>query len=225
MVWRDDPRESIPWGCVIMVTCADCGLLGIVYLVNKQWFHADQRYRSSGLAEDVAPGLVAHYPARCFALAFNLEQERVGWETAGQDFALATTTVLQWPRDCPEWIKWRNGFSPKEHAEMLDRQRLLDWQAKREDADRDWRERQRGLDLEARDDERKWREAQDARARSTKLVEIALTAALTMLSIVLASFFVIKAANIQSDAQLRSTEMQINALKAATPPPSPPINE
>jgi hypothetical protein len=45
-------------------------------------------------------------------------------------------------RKCAEFCEWRQGFSPKEHREMVDREELRRWQADREDADRLWRERQ-----------------------------------------------------------------------------------
>ena len=41
-------------------------------------------------------------------------------------------------------------MAAKEHREMMDRDRMLQWQAQREDADREWRERQRN-------DDKRWR--------------------------------------------------------------------
>ena len=58
--------------------------------------------------------------------------------------------LLQRERECAEFTPWYQGFTPKEHEEMLDRQRLREWQAKREDEDRRWREDQRK-------EERRWR--------------------------------------------------------------------
>jgi hypothetical protein len=45
-------------------------------------------------------------------------------------------------RDCKEWAEWHQGFTPKEHKEMIDRKEMLAWQAKRENADKDWRAKQ-----------------------------------------------------------------------------------
>jgi len=59
-------------------------------------------------------------------------------------------SLLQSERDCAEFTPWCQGFTPKEHQEMLDRQRLLEWQAERENADHRWREDQRK-------EERRWR--------------------------------------------------------------------
>jgi len=48
--------------------------------------------------------------------------------------------------ECESFMEWRQGFTPKEHREMLDRERLLKWQAEREEEDRKWREEQRKAD-------------------------------------------------------------------------------
>jgi hypothetical protein len=58
--------------------------------------------------------------------------------------------VIHEDRDCDSFVKWRQGSTPKEHQEMIDRDRLLKlqeeqrnndrkWQAEREEADRKWR--------------------------------------------------------------------------------------
>jgi len=59
-------------------------------------------------------------------------------------------SLLQGERECTEFTTWCQGFTPKEHQEMLDRQRLLKWQAERENEDRRWRDDQRR-------EERRWR--------------------------------------------------------------------
>jgi hypothetical protein len=39
-------------------------------------------------------------------------------------------------------IEWHQGFTPKEHQEMIDRDKMLKWQADREDADKKWQTKQ-----------------------------------------------------------------------------------
>jgi hypothetical protein len=58
--------------------------------------------------------------------------------------------LLQRDRECAEFTTWHQGFTPKEHREISDRERLREWQAQREDEDRRWREDQRK-------EERRWR--------------------------------------------------------------------
>lgn len=46
--------------------------------------------------------------------------------------------IIQGDNDCKEFTDWQQGFTPKEHREMMDRQKLQEWQDKREQIDRDW---------------------------------------------------------------------------------------
>ena len=190
-----------------MVKCAECGYLGIW---DMEWLHADEEFRREGVLR--VAGRIFITP-RCFAVAADLREEQRALREQGMGPGDANKSFLAKDRACGAWTEWRPGFTPKEHREMIDAERLREWQANREDADRAWRERQRRDELEwrARQDERatqasKW----ERRSRRTELALVALGIALT-------SFFVIKAANIQADAQLRATRMQIDALKAVAP--------
>ena len=55
------------------------------------------------------------------------------------------------------WTRWQQGFTPKEHREMLDRQRLQEFQTKRED---DWQRFQAQMVL----DEKNWKKEQEGKA-------------------------------------------------------------
>ena len=46
-------------------------------------------------------------------------------------------------RECTFFTKWQQGFTPKEHREMIDRQAMLKWQTEREDIDKKWQIQQR----------------------------------------------------------------------------------
>ena len=50
--------------------------------------------------------------------------------------------VIQENNDCKEFTHWQQGFTPKEHREMIDRERMTKWQTEREEADRKWRSKQ-----------------------------------------------------------------------------------
>ena len=61
--------------------------------------------------------------------------------------------IIQTDIDCDKFTEWQQGFTPKEHRDILDRKWMLEFQAQREEDDRKWRDEQRRLDLE-------WREEQ-----------------------------------------------------------------
>jgi hypothetical protein len=73
--------------------------------------------------------------------------------------------IVQRDNDCKEFTDWQQGFTPKEHREILDRQRQLDFQVKREKEDKEWRNEQRLKDLE-------WREEQDKKAEGRHRVDL-----------------------------------------------------
>ena len=66
----------------------------------------------------------------------------------------AVEHVIGKDRDCKDdFVRWRQGFSPKEHREMMDRERMLRWQAEREEADRSYRLKESGANADARKEE------------------------------------------------------------------------
>ena len=58
----------------------------------------------------------------------------------------AARTVTARERDCVVFTPWRQGFAPKEHLEMLDREERRRWQEEQRAADLRWREQQRRED-------------------------------------------------------------------------------
>jgi hypothetical protein len=74
--------------------------------------------------------------------------------------------VIRHERECKKFTPWQQGFSPKEHAEMLHEQQMRQWQESREDKDREWQAEQAGLDHEWRVEQakqrREWEHQQEA---------------------------------------------------------------
>lgn len=138
-----------------MVKCADCGFLALRVFSTARLEEADYWYRTTGIAwrphdDD------SFFPPICFAREINFVeaiQESVA-RREGADlretlergmFAKAEDTqpVVQQERECDSFTPWKQGFSPKEHREMLDRQWMRDQEEARADADRKWRNDQR----------------------------------------------------------------------------------
>lgn len=44
-------------------------------------------------------------------------------------------------RQCEGFVKWSQGFTPKEHQDMLDRQWKVEYERRRDQEDREWRDR------------------------------------------------------------------------------------
>ena len=128
-----------------MVKCADCGFLAQRHVESRELRDAEEALRKSGknlyhLSHDHKSKVyVYEVPPLCTELQteFPMEEQPI-------------FEAIQQERECSAFTLWHPGFVPKEHREMLDRDRMLQWQREREDEDRRWREEQRK-------EERYWR--------------------------------------------------------------------
>ena len=113
-----------------MKKCADCGFLAVRRPLPNKFEEADELFRESMVSRKGQ----SRFP-ECFVMASDLRQEVIELDTEAKRASMIM--VLQKDRsDCPEWTPWHQGFSPKEHREMLnsrDLERLEDMRATRED--------------------------------------------------------------------------------------------
>ncbi len=136
-----------------MVKCVDCGFLTLRDRATGLLVEVDDDYRVSGRV----PPLVAYhayhnYPI-CFTMAHNLMPEieqaaQQQGEDGSDDWGKYVLGVITRERDCVAtgktlgFTEYQQGFTPKEHREMLDRQWQLEYEAKRDKEDKEWRESQ-----------------------------------------------------------------------------------
>ncbi len=137
------------------VRCADCGFLALRRMRDDELVHAPLEMRQSGQpphAMDIGEPRYDYLPI-CLELAIDLPtlikarvtpEKFVSRPSHRPDWIAMAHTLdeIQVERDCQRWVQWRQGSTPKEHREMMDRERMLEWQAAREDADRQWREQE-----------------------------------------------------------------------------------
>jgi len=120
-----------------MVKCVDCGFLALLDERGGQpLIEASVIYRERGVAPSYTlPGSTTTYDHDpvCFAQAVNFLDTNI---------RRGIYSFVRTEKECSSFTPWQQGFTPKEHREMLDRQKMLDWQAEREDKDRKWREDQ-----------------------------------------------------------------------------------
>lgn len=119
--------------------CADCGFLATWNNGAGQWEEVEHKQRETGQSQARGAGRIPFEAMgqfsdpfcliRAFDLPCEYKQER------SENRVLA---VLQRERDCPSFREWQQGFSPKEHREMMDREKMLKWQTDREDKDKEW---------------------------------------------------------------------------------------
>src|SRR5208283_6219495 len=122
-----------------MAKCSECGFLAARNLYTRQLEEVEKEYRDNG-ASPTKPfpdgvemmsisGIRNVYGLPvCFARAFPLDQEIMASASSKDNGIL---TVINQERQCPSFVKWQQGFTPKEHQEMLDRQWKLEQENKK----------------------------------------------------------------------------------------------
>ncbi len=130
-----------------MVKCAGCGYLSVRIKVDSSLGEASVDFRER---VEVAQGtddkggnqhpLHENIPL-CFARCHYLGDAVKDIKRRDNPFE-EVKEIIQKDIDCEEFTEWQQGFTPKEHRETIDREKMLKWQVNREDADRKWREKQ-----------------------------------------------------------------------------------
>ena len=122
-------NRRISIGGALMVNCAGCGFLALRNRDTRGLDEAEQNFRDTGRVP-LTTNLLNYFEVRpiCFAKAFDLREEI---QTAGSGAIVdsdagikAILEVVQGERSCTSFVHWKQGFTPKEHQESLDRQEL-----------------------------------------------------------------------------------------------------
>ena len=123
-----------------MVKCADCGFLTMRNTFTGQLEEVDGDFRKTGnppqrketvvggpsnRVAEVTKTPYRHVPI-CFALAYLLAEEILASEDVRSKYpdlpAPMVLEVITKERPCATHTEWKQGFTPREHREMLDRQ-------------------------------------------------------------------------------------------------------
>lgn len=126
-----------------MVKCSECGFLAVRDIDTRELEEVDGTFREWGRPPLKRIGGRNQYKGQydiplCFVQSYNLYDEV---KTAGGkpelDYVIVKSIIDQ-DRQCNSFIKWQQGFTPKEHREMIDREAMRKWQAEREESGRKW---------------------------------------------------------------------------------------
>jgi hypothetical protein len=134
------------------VKCAECGLLAAREISAGVFVEVHRHAREKGELHRLGP--TSHECPVCFVDAADLfdEWDKQPKKKTNQEKILG---VVARERECPEFCKWHKGFSPKEHAQMIQMKLLREEMEARRMAD-EKRAEQRRLDDEKRaEDSRK----------------------------------------------------------------------
>ncbi len=133
-----------------MVKCVDCGFLALRNSRSRDLDEAEELYRRTGDVTVDGDYLRHERVPICFARAWDLrdefrnhvaeqyeEEQRERWlRTPQPEHILA---LIKEERQCSGFAACQQGFTSKEHRDMLDRQEQRDWQERQRRDDKKWR--------------------------------------------------------------------------------------
>ena len=134
-----------------MVKCTDCGLLAVRNTKTRELEETESEFRERHKipASEVHRNFQRHLEMPLCLAGVNLLDDSKAKMPKNNPGWQQVITAMQRERLCEYWTKWRIGFTPKEHIEMIDRKMMLEYQERREDADRKFRK-----DIEDKAEER-----------------------------------------------------------------------
>ena len=122
--------------------CIDCGFLAVR---NENNHHLEEARRdASGLIKEIQYEFHQgkNIQPLCFVNRVNLPFAYTEVQMSTQyliDNETKINIVLKKERDCDLFREYQQGFTPKEHREMMDRERFQEWQDKQRKEDKRWR--------------------------------------------------------------------------------------
>jgi hypothetical protein len=133
------------------VKCGDCGFIAARVWKTREFVEIEEEKRCSG---EIGSEFGGCEPTPvCFINSFDIKEEveilrKVAHDEPSQDsmgghipphWEIHVKAVLNTERKCESFRKYQQGFTPKEHREMLDRQEWRNWQEKQRKSDRCFR--------------------------------------------------------------------------------------
>ena len=116
-----------------MVKCSECGFLAVRTRTSRELREAEGEYRKRGLRIAISE----HIPI-CFAQVRDFREEIIKEKGASNLDSVDVIPFVSQEIYCNSFTKWKQGFTPKEHREMLDREEWRDWQEKQRKWDKQW---------------------------------------------------------------------------------------
>jgi hypothetical protein len=126
-----------------MAKCSECGFLALRNRKNNNLDEADSDFRKKGMVTQVwdDQGRNPHRLYRdiplCFAGSKYLSEQLNNLTEPNNPFKQVSLVITK-ETDCKKFIDWLQGFTPKEHKEMIDEQWKLKQETERRKNDRKW---------------------------------------------------------------------------------------
>lgn len=126
-----------------MVKCSECGFLASRDVQTRRLEETELEIRSEGalsIAWNTGKPFDKYEPPICFKQApdFKFIPYSQGVTLQRDKASKQVYDEIQRDRECEFFTKWRQGFTPKEHQDMLDRELRIKLDEKRRTEERRW---------------------------------------------------------------------------------------
>ena len=148
-----------------MVKCCACGFL-CVSGNTHELVEVPEDWRESGQI----PQHLYDLTPRCFVKAMPLKAE-MRPVTKAEDWTQNFLLIINKERACSKFTSWQQGYTPKEHQDMLQEKAILEFQAEQRERERRWQEDQKAQD-------RVWQQQQKKTDRIWQMVYLLVGASL-----------------------------------------------
>jgi len=123
-----------------MTKCARCGFLSLRDITDRSLVEAESDYRERLHRPPLGPNRGYEDVPLCFVQEVNFRAIAKDLPTKERHEALLTAVTAEHKQPCPGFCEWKQGFTPKEHAEMklleeqrayqrVESQQQREWQA------------------------------------------------------------------------------------------------
>lgn len=112
-----------------MVKCKDCGFLAVWLRLQNKFEEASDLTRTTGWPPETTVNNEQAFHVKCFIQKYDLVRECKAANPIDQAFSFDKRVfeVVNIERQCTGHTEWLQGFSPKEHQEMIDRKSERRW--------------------------------------------------------------------------------------------------
>jgi hypothetical protein len=124
-----------------MVKCTDCGFLAARNLDTRNLDEVEGEFRRSGNppTQIIAGKEIGYYRHKRYPICFVQEYDLLdSFERIGGEESTRFLVVIGEDRQCELFTEWLQGFTPKEHREMLDRERRDKFESDIRKGDKRW---------------------------------------------------------------------------------------
>ncbi len=136
-----------------MARCAECGYLAVRNRNTQQLEEVGQHYRDTGESPKTSTGFPAwDSTPMCTRKAFDLAKEMKAFD------ASSVLEVISKERNCRNATSYMPGYSPRDHYEKENMDRITQLQAEIRERDRQWQQEQR-------ENDRRWQADQEMQRR------------------------------------------------------------